>query len=60
MTSEQREKLEHYITQIEEISDRAEKLKIHVDAAYRKLLDKEVKGYRDLIKIWRKRLKDGI
>jgi hypothetical protein len=60
MTDEQREQLEHYIAQIEEVADRAEKLKSHVDAAYRKLLDKEVKEYRDLIKIWRKRLKDGI
>jgi len=57
MTSEQREKLENYITQIEEIADRAEALKTHVDAAYRKLLVKEIKGYRDLIAIWRKRLK---
>jgi hypothetical protein len=56
----QREKLEHYISQIEEVANRAEKLKPHVDAAYRKLLDNEVKGYRDLINIWRKRLKDGI
>jgi len=60
MTNEQREQLEHYIVQIEQVADRAEQLKTHVDAAYRKLLDKEVKGYRDLIKIWRKRLKDGI
>jgi hypothetical protein len=60
MTTEQREKLEHYIVQIGEVADRAEKLKSHVDAAYRKLLDKEVKGYRELIVIWRKRLKDGI
>ena len=60
MTSEQHEKLENYIAQIEQVADRAEKLKPHVDAAYRKLLDKEVKGYRDLIVIWRKRLKDGI
>jgi hypothetical protein len=60
MTAEQREKLEHYITQIDEVADRAEKLKSHVDIGYRKLLDKEVKGYRELIAIWRKRLKDGI
>ena len=45
---------------IGDVADRAEKLKSHVDVAYRKLLDKEVKGYRELIAIWRKRLKDGI
>ena len=60
MTNEQREVLEHYIAQIEEVANRAQKLKAHVDLAYRKLLDKEVEGYRDLITIWRKRLKDGI
>jgi hypothetical protein len=57
VTPDQRKKLENYIAQIEEVADRADKLKSHVDAEYRKLLDNEVQGYRDLIKIWRTRLK---
>jgi len=59
MNDEKRGKLEHYIAQIEEVADRAQKLQAHVDAGYKKILQAEVKGYRDLIKIWRKRLKDA-
>ena len=60
MTKEQQEVLKNYISQIEEVANRAQTLQSHVDAAYKKILQTEVKGYRDLVKIWGKRLKDGI
>ena len=59
MTADQREKMEHYIAQIEEVANRAQALESHVDASYKKILQAEVKGYRELITIWRNRLKDG-
>ena len=59
MKEAQKKVLNGYISQIEKIADKAEKLQSKVDDDYKALLRTEVEGYRQLIEIWRKRIESG-
>jgi hypothetical protein len=59
MKEAQKKVLNGYISQIQKIADKAEKLQSKVDDDYKALLMTEVEGYRQLIEIWRKRIESG-
>ena len=53
-----RERLEAYLRQIENVAHDAEASMAHIDEpGYREILKKEVDGYRELIRLWKARLK---
>ena len=53
---ERRKILEEYLAKIAVTAMEAEQLRNRVDEAYREILDKEIEGYHELIKLWRSRL----
>lgn len=59
MNEAQKKVLQGYISQIEKIANKAEKLQSKVDDDYKTILKVEIDGYRQLIEIWRKRLESG-
>jgi hypothetical protein len=59
MNEAQRKVLYGYISQLQKVADKAEKLQSKVDDEYRAILKTEVEGYRQLIEIWRKRIESG-
>jgi hypothetical protein len=59
MNEAQKKVLHGYISQLQKIADKAEKLQSKVDDDYRAILKTEVEGYRQLIEIWRKRIESG-
>jgi hypothetical protein len=59
MNEAQKKILNGYISQIERVADKAERLQSKVDDDYKAILKTEIEGYRQLIEIWRKRIASG-
>lgn len=57
MTDEQRKVMENYVAELEAVAHKAEQLQPRVDSGYGEILQKEIDTYRELIAIWRERLK---
>ena len=56
MNEAQRSRIEHYLSELAAVAQKAEELQGHVDEAYKELLQAEIQTYRELIAMWRKRI----